>query len=73
MLLPTTTPAGKFTDAMARDIYNALERRELPNHNLLVEGHEFKRKERVMDAIHDIATQLDFALRKQKRSKRYGG
>jgi hypothetical protein len=53
----TLTPAGKFTDAMASDIYNAFEKRELPDGGLMVEG--------VMEAIHDLAKQLRFALRKQ--------
>jgi hypothetical protein len=61
----TLTPAGKFTDAMASDIYHALEKRELPNGLLLVEGWRFENKERVMEAIHDLAKQLQFALKKQ--------
>jgi hypothetical protein len=65
LLLPTTTPAGRFTDAMARDIFNAVKKRELPNGRLWVEGHGFERKERVMDAIHDLAKQISFTLRKQ--------
>jgi hypothetical protein len=59
------TPAGKFTDAMASDIYRDLEKRELQNGHLMAEDRQFTSKERVMDAIHDLATQLQFALRKQ--------
>jgi hypothetical protein len=70
----TLTPAGKFTDAMASDIYNALEKREVwirkgraELRRLIVEGYQFASKERVMEAIHDIATRLRFELRKQGR------
>jgi hypothetical protein len=58
-------PAGKFTDAMASDIYKALEKRELPNGHLIVKGCRFENKERTMEAIHDLAKRLQFALRKQ--------
>jgi hypothetical protein len=59
----TLTPAGKFTEVMASDIYRALEKQsESP---LVVEGYQFESKERVMEAIHDLAEQLHFALRKQ--------
>jgi hypothetical protein len=69
----TLTPAGKFTDAMASDIYNALEKRELPNGHLLVEGCRFGDKGRVMEAIHDIERQLQFALRNWRRKLRRSG
>jgi hypothetical protein len=49
------TPGGKVTDASARKIYDALEKRELPNGLPDVEGWRFENKERVMDAIHDLA------------------
>jgi hypothetical protein len=65
----TLTPAGKFTDAMASDIYNALEIHVLPNGLLLVEGCQFESKERVMEAIHDLARRLQFELKKQPRKK----
>jgi hypothetical protein len=65
----TLTPAGKFTDKMASDIYEALEKRELPDGKLLVEGCQFERKERVMDAIRDLAMRLQFALKKQPRKR----
>lgn len=61
----TLTPARKSTDLMASDIYNALERRELPDGHLLVEGRQFENKARVMEEIHDLAERLQFALRKQ--------
>jgi len=70
LLLPMTAPAGRFTDAIATDIFNALEKRELPNGRLLVEGHEFTSKEDAMDAIHDLATRLQFRLKKQRRRPR---
>lgn len=64
------TPAGKFTDAMASDIFERLEKRELPNGHLKVEEcRDFASKERGMDAIHDLAKQLRFELRKQARRK----
>ena len=67
----TLTPAGKFTDAMASDIYDALAKQELPNGQLLVEGCRFENKERVMEAIHNMAKPLlQFELRKQPRRKR---
>ena len=59
------TPAGKFTDAMASNIHKALEKHELPNGHLIVEGCRFENKERAMEAIHDIARRLHFELRKQ--------
>jgi hypothetical protein len=70
----TLTPAGKFTDATARDIYNALEKRLLSkkskdkddeNGRQVVEGYQFENKARVMDAIHDIAKRLQSELKKQ--------
>ena len=67
LLLPKTAPAGRFTDAVARDIFNALEKRELLNGRLLVEGHEFRSKKDAMDAIHDLATRVQFRLKKQRR------
>jgi hypothetical protein len=63
----TFTPAGKSTDKTASDIYNALDVEELPNGLLLVEGWHFENKERVMEAIHDLARQLQFELKKQAR------
>jgi hypothetical protein len=74
----TFTPAGKFTDAMARDIYNALEKRFLSkkgkdedkddeNGPQVVEGYQFENKKRVMEAIHDLADLLQFTLKKQAR------
>jgi hypothetical protein len=60
----TLTPAGKFTDKMASDIYEALDKQEV-NGVLVVEGWQFDSKERVMEAIHDLATRLQFALKKQ--------
>jgi hypothetical protein len=72
----TLTPAGKFTYRTARDIYNALEKREVwvrkgkaEVKRLVVEGYQFENKERVMQAIHDLATLLDFALKKQVRKR----
>ena len=65
----TPTPAGKVTDAMASDIYGALEKCELPNGLLLVEGWHFENKERVMEAIHDLAKRLQFELKKQARKR----
>jgi hypothetical protein len=65
----TLTSAGKFTGAMARDIYNALEKHEKSG-VLYVEGCKFESKERVMDAIHDLADQIQFALTKQARKRR---
>jgi hypothetical protein len=50
---------------MASDIFKALEKRKLPDGRWLVEGTQFKTKERGMDAIHDLAKRLQFALRKQ--------
>ena len=69
------TPAGQFTDAMASDIFNALKKRDLPNGHLLVEGCQFESKERVMEAIHDLERQLQFALRSAKitRTVKAGG
>ena len=60
------TPAGQFTDAMASDIFNALEQRELPNGPLIVAGCRFENKERVRGAIHDLARQLQFALKNNR-------
>jgi len=60
-------PAGKVTNATASHIYEALEKRELPNGHLLVEGWQFASKDRVMDAIHDVARQLRCSLKKQAR------
>lgn len=65
----TLTPAGKFTDAMASHIWNALEKHRKDG-QLYVEGCKFENKERVMEAIHDLATQLQFELKKQQRRKR---
>jgi hypothetical protein len=65
----TFTPAGKFTDKRTSDIYNALDKRELPNGLLLVEGWRFENKERVLEAIHDLAKRLQFELKKQPRKK----
>jgi len=64
----TLTPAGKFTDAMARHIFNALHIEEKRG-VLYVEGRPFESKERAMDAIHDLATKLQFALKKQARKR----
>jgi hypothetical protein len=85
----TLTPAGKFTDSTASNIFNALDVREVeardlsqlvPGYkdsgkkkasehepSLVVEGCPFEKKERVMDAIHDLATSLQFELKKQAR------
>ena len=70
------TPAGKFTDQTASDIYDALEKhpwRTLVDgrwiedkRQVVVEGWRFDSKERVMEAIHDLATDLQFALKKQR-------
>jgi len=57
------TPAGKFTDQMASDVYKALENHELPNGHLIVEGCRFEKKTRTMDAIYDLAKQIDFGLK----------
>ncbi len=62
---PTLTPAGKRTDLMASDIWHALEKRELPDGRLLVESWNVESKERVMEAIHDLAKSLRFKPRKQ--------
>jgi hypothetical protein len=64
----TLTPAGKFTNAMANDIWDAL-RKEEKDGVLYVEGCKSESKEDVMEAIHDLARKLQFELRKQKRSK----
>jgi hypothetical protein len=80
----TLTPAGKFTDAMARNIYDALDKRDLNDRKLgarklkrgeglKVEGRPFQSREEVMDAIHDVATKLGFKLRKQRRKQRRNG
>jgi hypothetical protein len=70
----TFTPAGKFTDKMASDIFNALDKTELDgrplkrkrsDEPLMVEGYQFKKKNRVMDEIHRLAEQLQFTLKKQ--------
>jgi hypothetical protein len=63
------TPAGQFTDAMANDIFNALKQHKLPNGHLIVESCRFENEQRVMEAIHDLARQLQFALKKQPRPK----
>jgi hypothetical protein len=68
----TFTPAGKFTDAMASDIYKALKKHELPNGHLKVENCRFENKERTMEAIRDLAKRLQFALKKQARPKPKG-
>jgi hypothetical protein len=86
----TLTPAGKFTDKMASDIYEALEKREVKQQDLsllvkgykqskeraseneptiMVEGCPFTSKERVMEAIHDLAKRLQFELKKQLRKR----
>jgi len=61
---------------MASDIYNALEKREVwvrkgkaEVKRLVVEGYQFENKERVMKAIHDLATRLQFELKKQARKR----
>ena len=64
----TLTPAGKFTDAMASHIYEALHKQERDG-LLIVEGWQFESKGRVMEAIHDIAKRLQFALKKQARER----
>ena len=61
----TLTPAGKFTDAMASDIYKRLKKQS--KSPLVVEGYQFEDKRRVMDAIHDLANQLQIGLKKQAR------
>ena len=61
----TLTPAGKFTDARASDIFKALEKRKLPDGHLIVQGCRFENKDRVREAIRDLARQLQFALKKQ--------
>jgi hypothetical protein len=60
----TLTPAEKFTDAMASDIYNALKEHKKDG-VLRVAGCPFTSKERAMQAIRDLAEQLRFELRKQ--------
>jgi hypothetical protein len=75
----TLMPAGMFTDQMASDIYDALEKhpwRTLVNgrwiedkRQVVVEGFRFENKERVMDAIHDLAKRLQFELKKQLRKR----
>jgi len=62
----TLTPAGKFTDKMASDIYEALDKRDV-NGVLVVEDYQFESKERVMEAIHNLAKRLQFELKKQPR------
>jgi cell division protein YceG involved in septum cleavage len=66
--LTRLTPAGKFTDQMASDIYKALDKQDV-NGVLVVEGYQFENKERVMDAIHDLAKHLQFELKKQVRKR----
>ncbi|MEY2487127.1 MAG: hypothetical protein QOH39_2775 [Verrucomicrobiota bacterium] len=79
----TLTPTGTFTDAMASDIYEALDKHELPlsrfsegykqakekKPSLVVEGWQ-QNKHRVMEAIHELARQLQFELRKLHNRKR---
>jgi hypothetical protein len=64
----TLTPAGKFTDAKASHIYEALDKQEKDG-VLVVEGWRFESKEGVMEAIHDIARRLQFELTKQVRKR----
>ena len=75
-ILPSNnSPGVASTNAMASDIFNALKKRDLPNGHLLVEGCQFESKERVMEAIHDLERQLQFALRSAKitRTVKAGG
>jgi hypothetical protein len=64
LLLPKTAPTRRYTDATARHIYEALHKQDV-NGVLTVEGWRFSSKEDAMDAIHDLATRLKFALKKQ--------
>jgi hypothetical protein len=64
----TLAPAGKFTDKMASDIFKALRRQEVDG-VLFVEGTQFENEARVREAIHDLASQLQFALKKQPHGK----
>jgi hypothetical protein len=75
------TPAGKFTDAMASDIFEQLDVRDLddqplkknkkgkyevrPGQRLKVAKRIFPSKDDAMEAIHRFAKQLKFELRKQ--------
>ena len=59
------TPAGKFTDAMARDILKPLEKRELPDGRWEVEKRIFPSLDDATEAIHRFAKQIKFELRKQ--------
>jgi hypothetical protein len=72
----TLTPAGKFTDKMASDIYNALEKHSVwvkkgrsEVEHIIAEGYQFQSKERVMKAIHNLAKSLQFELKKQARKR----
>lgn len=62
----TLTPAAKFTDATASDIYKAL-RKEEKKGVLYVEGCPFESKEDAMDGIRKLAKKLQFAMKKQTR------
>ncbi len=64
---PTLTPGGKSADFTARDIYRQLEKEESGG-LLRVEGLQFEKESRVMDAIHELAKKVDFGLRKQARA-----
>jgi hypothetical protein len=74
----TLTPAGKVTDATTRDIYNILEKRFLSkegkdkddeNGPQVVEGYQFKNKNRVMDEIRELAKRLQVELKKKARKR----
>src|SRR5262249_2797758 len=52
-------------DVMASDIYDLLHKEKVPVgkiEGLRVEGHIFQNRDRVIDAIHDIAAEIGFTL-----------
>jgi hypothetical protein len=63
-VLGSPFPAGKFTDAMARHIFDALDKHEKDG-KLYVEGCIFGSEKLVMEAIQDIAKRLQVELPKQ--------
>jgi len=54
---------------VAKNYEQTKERASENEPSLIVEGCAFESKERVMEAIHDLATRLQFELKKQARKR----
>jgi hypothetical protein len=66
------TSLEEITDVTASDIFKRLKKEQLPDGKLRVEGHLFENRDRVMEAIHDVAEKIGFVLARINKPQRPG-